>query len=64
MGRFDQLYISSLEQFKSRIDYIHSEPVRRGLVTIPADYEYSSAADWLDDKEGLIKIEKSIQMLI
>lgn len=64
MGRFDQLYISSLEQFKSRIDYIHSEPVRRGLVTTPADYEYSSAADWLDKKEGLIKIEKSIQMLI
>jgi hypothetical protein len=64
MGRFDQFYISTMEQFKARLDYIHHEPVRCGLVDNPAKYDFSSAGDWLDETPGLIKIEKLIQISV
>lgn len=40
----------------SKIDYIHFNPVRTGLVSKPQDYIYSSASNYLDAK-GIVDIE-------
>ena len=42
----------------SKLDYIHLNPVRAGLVEKASHYIYSSAPNYLNDK-GLIIIEKA-----
>jgi putative transposase len=46
------------------INYIHNNPVRRGLVSRPDDWKWSSAKDWADYGTGPIPIEKSDLALI
>lgn len=41
----------------SKLDYIHMNPVRAGIVERASDYIYSSASNYVDDK-GLVEIEK------
>ncbi len=45
------------EIFKSRLDYLHYNPVKAGLVWNPEDYKYSSAIDYLTNRKGLIEID-------
>ena len=40
----------------SKIDYIHFNPVRSGIVIKPQDYIYSSASNYIENK-GIIKVE-------
>ncbi len=56
--RFDDVIIESEKQFRIKLDYIHTNPVRAGLVESPTDWVYSSAKDWLTEKRGLVKIDK------
>lgn len=42
--------------FKQKMNYIHDNPVRAGIVTYPEDYFYSSAAIY-SGKSNLLKIE-------
>jgi putative transposase len=56
--RFDDFIIRTPEQFLVKLNYIHENPVRAGLVETAIDYKYSSAADWLDERRGLIEINK------
>ncbi|MBT3934779.1 MAG: transposase [Bacteroidetes bacterium] len=39
-----------------RLDYLHNNPVKAGLVNIPEEYTYSSAIDYVGGK-GLLDIE-------
>ena len=57
--RFDDLIVWSEKQFKIKIEYIHNNPVKAGLVSNPTEYRYSSAQDWLRDLPGLIEVDKS-----
>ncbi|WP_281229059.1 REP-associated tyrosine transposase [Flavobacterium aquiphilum] len=41
----------------SKLDYIHMNPVRAGIVERASDYIYSSASNYVDDN-GLVQIEK------
>jgi len=43
----------------SKLDYIHMNPVRAGIVERASDYIYSSASNYVDDN-GLVQIEKWI----
>jgi hypothetical protein len=45
--RFDDLVIWLEKQFRIKVDYIHNNPVKAGLVERAVDYPYSSARDWL-----------------
>lgn len=45
---------------KQKIEYIHNNPVRRGLVENPEYWKYSSASDYILEKEGPIKVERII----
>ena len=62
-ARFDDLIIQSKQQLKVKMEYIHSNPVKAGLVESAEDWLYSSAVDWLTTETGLVKIDKEFQWL-
>ena len=49
--------ISNLEMKKQKLNYLHENPVRAGIVRNAEHYIYSSANDYYTGKEGLIKLE-------
>jgi len=57
--RFDDLVVVSEDQFRTKLAYIHDNPVRGGLAGKAEDWPYSSAADWLGDSKGLLEIDKT-----
>jgi putative transposase len=56
--RFDDLVIHSDEQFRVKLDYIHNNPVKAGLVRKAIDWPFSSARDWLGNGGSLLEIDK------
>jgi putative transposase len=44
---------------KQKLDYVHNNPARNGLVALPEHYLYSSAKDYIGEK-GLLDIEPFI----
>lgn len=56
--RFDDVAIYTLEQFRIKLNYIHMNPVKAGLVGEAERYEYSSARDWKERiVESIIRTE-------
>lgn len=56
--RFDDLIVWSERQFRIKLDYIHNNPVKDGLVGEASAYRWSSASAWQGESDGLIRIEK------
>ena len=48
--------IYSYKFFEQKLDYIHNNPVRAGIVSNPVDYVYSSAQNYAGEK-GLLNVE-------
>jgi len=46
------------------IEYIHNNPVRRGLVAHAEDWLWSSAAEWAGKVDVLLKIDRSLPTLM
>ena len=46
--RFDDLVLTSEEQFNIKLNYIHNNPVKSGLVARPDDWPYSSYKEWIE----------------
>jgi len=44
--RYDDLLLKSEKQFRTKLNYIHYNPVRAGLVELPEEWIYSSYRDW------------------
>ncbi len=42
--RYDDVYLHSRDLCETKINYIHNNPVKAGLVSTPVDYPFSSAA--------------------
>jgi len=42
------------------VEYIHGNPVRRGLVSRAEDWPWSSAADWAGRAHVLLRIDRTI----
>ena len=40
-----------------RLDYLHTNPVRSGLVWEPWHYRYSSDCNYMNNQKGLIEID-------
>ena len=60
----DSLEIFGEETFRQKVEYIHQNPVRAGLVEHPDDYLYSSARQWHGrdlDIEPLLTDHKQIR---
>lgn len=47
----------TMEMMKQKMDYIHKNPVRAGIVCEPQHYKYSSAFAYFEDKEGLLPLQ-------
>ena len=47
---------ATLEILKSRLIYLHENPVRAGIVRNEQDYLYSSGIDYYTEGKGLIEI--------
>ena len=50
----EEIYSNSF--LRTKLNYLHDNPVRAGLVKEPSHYLYSSAADY-EGKKGLIEID-------
>jgi len=61
--RFDDVILKSEKQFNIKLEYLHNNPVKAGLVKKATNWRYSSAADWYDNRQGLIKINKDFRWL-
>jgi putative transposase len=51
MRLFDDLVIVTEKQFYTKLNYIHENPVRKGLVKEAVDWKWSSARFWMNDEE-------------
>ena len=60
---FDDLCVTSEQQFRIKLEYIHNNPVRQGLSRTAAEYGYSSARDWIEDRQGLILVDKGFSYM-
>ena len=49
--------LNTYEKCNQRLNYLHENPVRSGLVWEPWHYKYSSAIDYYTNELGLISIE-------
>jgi putative transposase len=50
--------ITSIEMLNQKIEYIHYNPVKRGLVAEPEHWIYSSAGDFILNRKGLIDLQE------
>lgn len=55
--------IYSEKFLQQKIDYIHFNPVRRGLVSKPEAWVYSSASNYLLDDETIITVDKFLEKI-
>ena len=54
---YHPIELNTADKLKQRLDYLHENPVRSGLVWEPWHYKYSSAIDYYTNEHGLLKIE-------
>jgi len=43
--------------FRQKLDYIHLNPVRKGFVRRPEDWQYSSARDYIIGPSGILELD-------
>lgn len=48
---------------KQKIDYVHCNPVRRGLVSKPEDWVFSSARNYISNDETIITVDKFLEKI-
>ncbi len=54
---YHPIELNTAEKLRQRIDYLHDNPVRAGILWEPWHYKYSSAIDYQTNEHGLMKIE-------
>ena len=45
--------------FWTKLHYIHKNPVKAGLITLPELYKYSSARNYINNDHSIIKVDTS-----
>jgi REP element-mobilizing transposase RayT len=58
MDRFDDVILYTDKVIQSKVDYIHNNPVKAGLVNSVTDWKYSSARNYFLDDHSVIRIGK------
>ena len=61
-GGFDRNLVGATA-VRNEIDYIHANPVRRGLCEAPEDWAYSSAGFWLDVEGVPLEMDRTVPLL-
>lgn len=54
--------VTEPDDLKDIIDYIHNNPVKRGLVNRPEDWTWSSARDWLGLHDSPLRVDRTLPM--
>ena len=62
-GGFDR-NISDPDQIRNTIEYMHGNPVRRGLVDKPTDWRWSSVHCWEDGSDMPLKIDRPDWLMV
>jgi len=57
MDRYDDVMISTEKAFNIKMNYIHANPVKSGLVENMEDWKYSSYRNYIFDDQSIIKIK-------
>lgn len=57
MDRFDDLLITNEETLRTKVEYIHQNPLRAGLVEKDIDWPYSSARDYHLNDHSLVEVK-------
>jgi putative transposase len=55
--RFDDVYIYSEDIYRIKLNYIHYNPVKAGLVKKPEDWKYSSANYYLNGETYNVRVD-------
>jgi hypothetical protein len=55
--RFYDFNVWSEKKFKEKLDYMHANPVKRGLVLHPKDWPWSSWSHYALREKGLIRVD-------
>ena len=56
MDRFDDLIITTVKTLGIKINYVHNNPVKAGLVEKCEDWKFSSARNYFSDDQSLIYV--------
>ena len=56
-NQYHPIELSTNKMMDQKLDYIHENPVKAGLVELAEDYKYSSAKDYHTSEKGLVEIE-------
>jgi|ERR1041385_641815 REP element-mobilizing transposase RayT len=57
MKRFDDQVIRNTEMLSSKLNYVHDNPVKAGLVVNPEDYKYSSARNYILGDHSVLAVD-------
>jgi putative transposase len=57
--RYDDVPVPGPDAAKTKLVYMHGNPVRRGLVKQAEDYPWSSAADYAETRTGVVTLRTS-----
>ncbi|RQV94935.1 hypothetical protein EH220_06725 [bacterium] len=58
--RYDDVPVPGSDAVKTKLEYMHYNPVKRGLVTAEQEFLWSSVRDWFDVSRGIITIDKTL----
>ncbi len=58
MPRYDRVALVSRKVTIVKVEYIHNNPVKAGLVSRAEDWSWSSVSDYLRDEDGPVKVWK------
>ncbi len=58
-GFFDE-NVFTQNFLNQKIQYIHYNPVRKGMVTEPEDYPFSSATNFVSEGEGILELDELV----
>ena len=55
---YDRVEVHSEDVFRTKLEYIHNNPVKAGLVEATTEWKWSSAADYFSEKTGHVPVWK------
>ena len=56
IARFDDEVIRNQKMFWVKLEYIHNNPIKAGLVSKAEDYKYSSARNYINNDHSIIRV--------
>lgn len=62
--RFDDQVIRNQKMFWTKLKYIHNNPVKAGIVARPEDYKYSSARNYVNEDNSILKVNTEMLGII